>query len=87
MVGRPLLGTYLGVRTAGEIGTVLLDGMSALVPFILYSSHHSSNAGNLPLQPNRTSKKDVILFRCLCVQLSQRLDTVHGHQLPLSTST
>ena len=86
MVGRPLLDIYLGVRTAGGTGTVLLDGVSALVPFILYSSRHSSNEGKLPFQPNRTSKEDMLLLRCHSVQLPQRLVTIYGQQLPLSTS-
>lgn len=57
MVGRPLLGTYLGVRTPGETGTVLLDGMSALVPFILYSSRHSSNVAKFQSSPIVPVKK------------------------------
>ena len=38
IVGRPLLGPYLGVRTAGDTGTLLLEGMSAWLPFILYTT-------------------------------------------------
>ena len=59
IVGRPLLGPHLGIRAAGDTGTLLLDGMSAWLPFILYTTAFVGHMQNrFPVQSYRQASAD-----------------------------